>query len=364
MKQMISFILLIFFVAGTFKVNGKIKSEAPFPIDSSYTVVHEWEKNHKKYPFISIVGNGDTTHLLIHNNVIYQQIGSRKLHVNVAQPMVVKKQKQPVVMIIHAGGWSSGNHNMDRPIAYELARHGFATVCVEYRMSPEAHYPAAMQDVETALRWIRASSDRYHFDPKRIAVLGTSAGGQMAALIGSINNTFPPFETTDYAQFPVHVNAVVDMDGILTFIGHGSEEGRDTPGKLSAATRWFGVSMKDDSTLYLQASALTHVNPCSAPILFINSNLKRMHAGRDEMIEKLNRFGIKHETIEIPATPHTFWLFHPWFDEAMKHTIVFLNKELQHRMPPCGKISSKKNIPIGYYTNKRSSIRKIKFKKR
>ena len=333
---MARFILLTILLAATWiGVGQTVKQEGSFPIDSSYTIAHEWEKNHQKYPFISIVGNGDTTHLLVHNNVIYEHIQQRALHVNVVQPNIQSVKKQPVVLIIHAGGWSSGNHNMDRPIAFELARHGFATVCVEYRMSPEAHYPAAIQDVETALRWIRASAASYHFDPKRIAVLGTSAGGQMAALIGSINGPFPPFETADYANYPVNVNAVVDMDGILTFIGDGSEEGHDTPEKLSAATRWFGVSMQVDPTRYLQASALTHVNRCSAPILFINSSLKRMHAGRDEMIEKLNHYGIYHETVEIPSTPHTFWLFHPWFDEAMKYTIAFLNKELRKPYTSC-----------------------------
>lgn len=338
MKKRIQLILFIFLIAqASISANHANKLKMTFPIDTSYTVTNEWNKNHKKYPFITIVGNGDTTHLIIHNNVIYERIGDRALHVNIAQPFSKSRKQQPVVLIIHAGGWSSGNHNMDRPIAYELARHGFATVCVEYRMSPEALYPAAMQDVETALRWIRASASRYHFDPKRIALLGTSAGGQMAALIGSLNAPFPPFETAIYAHVPVNVNAVVDMDGILTFIGHGSEEGHDIPGKLSAATRWFGVSMQENPAPYLEASALTHVNPCSAPILFINSSLQRMHAGRDEMIEQLNHYGIYNETWEIPSTPHTFWLFHPWFDEAMKHTLNFLNKELQHPLSPCKK---------------------------
>jgi pectinesterase len=298
------------------------------PIDTSYSVANEWAKNHKKYPFISVVGVGDTTGLIIENNIIYTHYGARKLHLDVAQPKLIASAKQPVVLIVHAGGWSSGNQSMDRTIAYELARHGFATVCPEYRMSSEAKYPAALQDVETALRWIRASAKRFHFDPDRIAILGTSAGGQLAALIGSINAPYRIFETPAYANYSVRVNAVVDMDGILTFIGHGSGEGHDEPGKPSAATRWFGIPMSVDHAPAIQASALTHVNAKSAPILFVNSSLTRMHAGRDEMIAKLNQYGIYNETHEIPDTPHTFWLFHPWFDMAMTFTINFLNKEL------------------------------------
>ena len=303
-------------------------NEVKIPIDTSYSVAHEWSINHKKYPFITVVKVGDTTGLVIENNIIYTHYGARKLHLDVAQPHWLTSEKQPVVLIVHAGGWASGNQSMDRTIAYELARHGFATVCPEYRMSPEAKYPAAVQDVETALRWIRASAKRFHFDPNRIAILGTSAGGQLAALIGSINAPYPVFETPAYAHYSVRVNAVVDMDGILTFIGDGSGEGHDEPGKLSAATRWFGAPMSVNPAPAIQASALTHVNAKSAPIIFINSSLARMHAGRNEMIAKLNKYGIYNETHEIPDTPHTFWLFHPWFDMAMTFTIDFLHKEL------------------------------------
>jgi len=272
--------------------NTYIYKEANISIDTSYSVAHEWGINHKKYPFITVVGVGDTTGLVIENNIIYTYYGARELHLDVAQLHWLISEKQPVVLIVHAGGWASGNQSMDRTIAYELARHGFATVCPEYRMSPEAKYPAAVQDVETALRWIRASAKRFHFDPKRIAILETSAGGQIAALIGSINAPYAEFETPAYAHYSVRVNAVVDMDGILTFIGHGSGEGHDEPGKLSAATRWFGAPLSVNSAPAIEASALTHVNAKSAPIIFINSSLARMHAGRNEMIAKFNQYGI------------------------------------------------------------------------
>lgn len=300
-------------------------------IDSSYTVANEWIKNHQKYPQISVVGTGDTSHLLIHNDVVYVHYGKRKMHLNVAQPIVVGKKRQPVVLIAHAGGWSSGDYKMDRPIAYELARHGFATVCVEYRLSPEAKYPAAVQDVETAIRWIRANARHFHFDPNKIAIMGTSAGGQLVALIGSLNASYPAFQTKAYSRFSVHVNAVIDMDGILAFIHPESAEGHDMPGKLSAATRWFGVSSQVNPAPYIEASALTHVNSQSAPFLFINSSVTRMHAGRDDMIAKLNHHEIYNETHEIPDTPHTFWLFHPWFDTAMSYVIPFLNNELMNK---------------------------------
>ena len=305
------------------------KMHPEIPADSSYSAKNELIKNIKKYPNITLVGNGDLKPLTLHNEIVYVRYGQREMHLDLVQPK--GKKNVPVVVIIHAGGWRSGEKNMDRHIAYELSRNGFATICVEYRLSMEAKYPAGVQDVKTAIRWIHANASKYGINSKKIAVLGTSAGGQLAALIGSLNGKFTPFQTNDYAQYSDNVQATVDIDGVLAFIHPESSEGQDQPGKLSAATLWFGVSSKVNPAPFIEASALTHVGKQSSPFLFVNSAQPRFHAGRDDMIAKLDSFGIYHEMHTIDNTPHTFWLFHPWFDTAMPYVVNFLNKTLKDK---------------------------------
>ena len=94
---------------------------------------------------------------------------------------------------------------------------------------------------------------------------------------------------------------------------------------------WFGALYKDKPEIWKEASPINHVDAKTAPILFVNSSLERFHAGRDEMISRMNKLGIYSEVHTIPDTPHPFWLFHPWFEEASECIGRFLDKTLKGR---------------------------------
>jgi len=74
--------------------------------------------------------------------------------------------------------------------------------------------------------------------------------------------------------------------------------------------------------LWKEASAINYVSDKTVPIIFINSSLPRFHAGHDEAIKKLTKLNIYTEVHTIPNTPHPFWLFHPWFNEASNYIII------------------------------------------
>jgi pectinesterase len=215
---------------------------------------------------------------------------------------------------------------MEAPGAQHLASNGFAAATVEYRLSPEAKYPSAIYDIKAAIRWIRANAENYNIDSAKIAVYGCSAGGHLAALIGSTNG-IKKFEGA--GGNPSHssdVQAVIDIDGVLNFTDP-AESGKDLDSlKPSGGKLWLGYSYKENPSIWIEASPLTYAGPQNPPILFINSSNARFHAGREEFIEKLNKSGIYSEVHTIPDTPHTFWLFHPWFDQTAHHIIKFLNR--------------------------------------
>lgn len=301
------------------------KSHPNIPIDSSYNVRNEYNKHIKKYPQISVAQVGDTSNLAMVHDITYATYNGHDLHLDVIKPRHAKKPL-PVVVMVHGGGWRSGDKSMEMPMSCALSRRGYATVLVEYRMSMEAPYPAAVIDIKTAIRWVRANGKKMGFDTKHIAIQGNSAGGQMAALIGSINGTFPKFQNQLYDKYSDKVQAVLNIDGVLAFIHPESGEGKDLPGKPSAGTLWFGSTVEQDSAVRYEASALTYVNKRSAPSLFVNSSIPRFHGGRTDMIAKMNRFGIYTEVHEHADCMHTFWLFNPYFDPTIEWMDTFLKK--------------------------------------
>lgn len=307
-------------------VTEVIYAQANQTKDTSFTVYSAYAKTLKNYPQIKIVDPALPENVKAEMSRTYCHTGNRTLKVDVFYPAIRSEKKRPSVLLIHGGGWRTGDRSQQIPMAQYLAARGFVSITAEYRLSTEALYPAAIFDLKAAVRWIRANAEAYNVDTNKIAVLGCSAGGQLAALLGTTNNN-PEFE--DEACNPKHsssVHAIVDVDGTLAFIHPESGEGNDKPGKPSAATLWLGKSATEDPALWERVAPLNHVSSGTPPILFLNSSVARMHAGRNDMIQKLNSLHIYSEVHTFENAPHPFWLFHPWFDPMMQYIVTFLDK--------------------------------------
>ncbi len=294
--------------------------------DTSFSSGSEIKKVQKLFPFAEIVKLIIPPNVDVIRDLKYVTYDNRSLCLDIFLPKNVFKKHLPCILIIHGGGWFSGNKGMEWPTAIALASNGFITATVEYRLSPEALYPAAIYDLKNAVKWIKGKSTAYRIDTNKVAVLGGSAGGELAAFIGATNNISKFDQVIDSLSNSSSVQAVIDIDGILDFT-HPAESGKDVnPLKPSAGKKWFGYSIKENSSVWIEASPMMHINKNTPPILFINSSIERFRAGRDIVIERLNGYNIYYELYELPNTPHTFWMFKPWFDITINHVINFLNK--------------------------------------
>jgi acetyl esterase/lipase len=302
------------------------------PRDTSFTIYSAALKVTKHFPNAELVIPKLPKGVQGKKDIVYISYGSRKMHLDIYSP--VKRNKlYPAVILIHGGGWRSGNRQMEIPMAQLLASHGYIAATVEYRLSPEALYPAALIDLKAAIKWLRANSNKYYIDTNKFALYGCSSGGQLAALLGTSNenpmaqNYNPPFlPGSAEINHSSRVQAVIDIDGVLDMTDPNESAKDANSSKPSSGKKWFGYSFQERPDLWKEASALNFVNTNSAPICFINSSLPRFHAGRDDMITKLNNLGIYSEVHTIPNTPHEFWLFHPWFDIASGYIIKFLDR--------------------------------------
>ena len=93
-----------------------------------------------------------------------------------------KELNRPAILFVHGGGWIEGDRSQLRGYGILLARLGFVTMCNSYRLSNEAHWPAQIQDVKCAIRYLRANAQKLGIDPERIGVSGNSAGGHLSLM--------------------------------------------------------------------------------------------------------------------------------------------------------------------------------------
>lgn len=303
------------------------KDYEDFPRDTSFNVQSAARKIAKEFPHAKIVEEFVISSIEERRNLIYQNFGKRKLHIDVFYPKNLESNL-PGVLLIHGGGWASGTKSHLIPMAQKLAEAGFIAATIEYRLSPEALYPAGVIDIKTALKWLKINATDFSLDTSKMAVLGTSAGATLASLIGTtVGNEM--FNSNIQNSVSDKVHALINIDGIVDFTDP-AESGKDNdPQKPSAATRWFGYTIKQKPELWIEASPITYVDKNTTPTIFINSAIPRFHAGRKEFLEVLNQNNIYNEIHTIPETPHPFWLFHPWFDKTWPYVVEFLYKTLQ-----------------------------------
>jgi alpha-L-fucosidase 2 len=204
----------------------------------------------------------------------------------------------PAVILVHGGGWTSGDKSggprkaLIAPMQEPLERAGFAWLSINYRLAPKHRYPACVEDVETAIRWVKAHAAEYHIDPKRIALAGESAGGHLVALAAV------------RADASTHLAAVVAFYGIYDFRIR-VKPGEPLTGNIAAL---FGSETQDERTLALlrEASPVEHVKPRLPPFLLLHGTADdRVPLEQSlRMQTRLREAGVPCELITIQGGAH------------------------------------------------------------
>ncbi len=278
------------------------------PKAQPYNIESTFEKLKKKHPFIQPLNLDFPKNIKVSKDVEYKNSDGRSLKADIYYPEN-SSQKYPGIILVHGGGWISGSKENERFLAQELASKGYVAMAINYSLSDDAKYPIAVQDIEDALKFLKKHRKEFSLNQNKIAIGGNSAGAQLATLVGVKNK----------------VQAIVNIDGIVSFIHPESEEG-------TYASYWFGASKSQNFELWKEASPLEYVGKNTAPTIFINSSQPRFHGGRDDMIKILKSNKIYYEVHEINDSPHSFWLVQPWFDETLGYTVKFLDKVLKNKI--------------------------------
>jgi acetyl esterase/lipase len=254
----------------------------------------------------------------------------------------------PLVLFIHGGGFSAGHSRhsgafADWPaVLASIAARGYVVGSVNYRLSGEAPFPAAEQDVKAAIRWIRSNATRYGVDPNRAVVFGGSAGGQLAGLT-AVSCGVAAFEPTAPQQggAPTVSPAVSDcVQGAVTWYGVFDMTRLPAPAGLTALGQFVcGAATCPEATVRA-ASPITYVSHSSPPMLLIHGSADRT-VPTDQSVEMhraLTAAGVQAKLVIIPGVDHSFIGPTPAVTrkaslEALAETLAFIDGVLKKAQP-------------------------------
>jgi len=214
---------------------------------------------------------------------------------------------RPAVVLLHGGGWRVGDKASFAEEAERLTDRGWVTFSVNYRLNEPEAFPAEVDDVVAAVRWVRANAAAYGVDPARIGALGESAGGHLAAMLGTLGDG--DLGTGARIRVGVAWSGPMDLAALARSRGEGwsSRLLACTPGVC--ADRW------------AQSSPLTHVDRTDAPLLLLNSTDELVPLTQAEsMSGRLRAAGVDQRLDLLPGTRHAL----DYRADAWPATVEFL----------------------------------------
>jgi acetyl esterase/lipase len=189
------------------------------------------------------------------------------------------KAPPPLVIFIHGGGWVNGDKRMV-PAAM-IAQHGFACAAINYRLSTEATFPAQIHDCKAAVRWLRDHAKEYNYDGDKIGVWGASAGGHLAALLGTSSGVAVLEGQEGNTHTSSRVQAVCDWCGPTNLLSLGSQVDKDSvlgvESRDGMIAKFLGGPPSEVPKVAKEAAPDTYVSKACPPFLI-------MHGDHDKLI--------------------------------------------------------------------------------
>lgn len=249
----------------------------------------------------------------------------RQEKLDLYQPAKVEQgQRFPGVVIIHGGGFTGGTKRgaREQNIGTNLAKNGYVCISIDYLLATKDQpaWPQNLHDCKTAVRWLRANANKYHVDPDHIGVIGGSAGGHLALMVGLAGPEAGLDPKEPYNQFSCQVQAVVDLYGPGDLVIRGKDH------------VMFAGTLADKPELYRQASPVTHASKGDPPVLILHGTKDTSVPVEQSrlIVEALKKAGVEHELILVEDAPHSFHL-EPKQKDLRPAVIGFFNKHLKSK---------------------------------
>jgi acetyl esterase/lipase len=262
--------------------------------------------------------------IVVERDVTYGRGADAELQLDLAMPKD-GAGPFPAVVFLHGEGWRAGNRQQMSHFIEGMARLGYVAVTVEYRLVPGARFPAQVEDGKAAVRWLRAHAAQYRVRSDRIGVVGFSAGGHLAAMLG-VTSGDEGFE--GHGGNPGQSSRV---QAVVSFFGPTDLSARNWPRDLEVEViaPFVGGSFGDRPDLYRRASPITYVSSRAPPFLLVHGTDDRLvpidQATR--LAQALQAQGVPVQMLTLEGEGHGFT--DAGNRKAMQQMLEFLGDRLQ-----------------------------------
>lgn len=264
---------------------------------------------------------------IIHGNIPYNNDTLKKHLLDIYLPANAKG-KVPLLVFIHGGGWLANDKYADmgympNTIA-AILNNGMAIASIDYRFATEAVFPAILQDCNKAVSFLYDNADKYSLDKNRIALMGFSAGGHLASLMGtSQNNKVSGFYFPNTYR-PLRYKAIVDFYGPTDLVLlPGNEDEKSPEGILLGAA----PLLRPD--LAKAAGPITYIDKADPPFLIYHGEKDDIVSNKQSKLFSawLTHYGVKNDLTIVKAAPHFGTMYD--VEEIRNKVVAFLNQHLK-----------------------------------
>ncbi|MFO0947522.1 MAG: alpha/beta hydrolase [Planctomycetota bacterium] len=261
--------------------------------------------------------------LVIERDIIFGKGGGEDLKLDMYRPA---KQEGPLpgLLVIYGGAWRSGNKELMRIFCEQFARAGYVVAASQYRLCPKHKFPAQVEDVKCAVRWMRANAAKYQIDPDRIGAMGPSAGGHLALMLGLMDSQDGMEGDGGNAEQSSKVQAVVNYFGPVNMSMLDWK-----PKDEHLLVDFLGSSIGDNPDVYAAASPATYVDAHDPPVIsFHGTQDPLVPYAQAVLLDNVMRAkGANHELELVPGGVHGW--FGPDLQRTQRLSLDFLNKHLK-----------------------------------
>jgi acetyl esterase/lipase len=249
-------------------------------------------------------------------NIEYKNIEDKSLQLDIYKPGNIK-DRAPLLIFLHGGGWRKGNRADMLPLLLDFAKKGYITATVSYRFGP---YPQCVEDISDAVNWFYDHGDEYGYDPDRIAIIGASAGAHLAMMAGYGWNEKTKRDTVTRKH---RIKAVVNIFGPVDLT---TDFGKHHP----TATSFIGKSYEEAPELYREASPIVYVDKNSPPTMTIQGTSDELvpNSQADQLKQRLDSLGVPCVDYRFPLWPHAMIVVQRVYDYCLPKMNDFLDKYL------------------------------------